>query len=105
MHDARFFQSTRGKIVAVLRRRRGASAVELAEELGLSANAIRQQLLFLERDNYVEERPVRRGPTKPTHQYSLTKHADTLFPQSYDRMLRAVLRGVREELGEGALNE
>ena len=55
MQDARFFQSTRGKIVSALRRRHTASAVDLAGEFGLSTNAVRQQLLTLERDGYVAE--------------------------------------------------
>jgi predicted ArsR family transcriptional regulator len=103
MQDARFFQSTRGRIVAALRRRHSASAVDLASEFGLSANAVRQQLVYLERDGFVEERPVKRGPTKPTLQYSLTAAADTLFPQRYDLLLNAVLREVRETGGEGAI--
>ncbi len=104
MQDARFFQSTRGKIVSALRRRHAASAVDLAGEFGLSTNAVRQQLLTLERDGYVAERSVRRGPTKPTLEYSLTSSAETLFPQQYDRMLTAVLREVKSSLGEGALD-
>jgi predicted ArsR family transcriptional regulator len=103
MTDARFFQSTRGKIVAALRHKRAASAVDLAGEFGLSANAVRQQLVALERDGLVEEHPVRRGPTKPTLEYSLTPSADTLFPQQYDRMLNAVLRDVRETGGAAAV--
>ena len=103
MQDARFFESTRGKIVEMLRRRHAASALEMAEVLGLSANAVRQQLLFLERDGYVDERSVKRGATKPTLEYSLTPLADTLFPQHYDRMLNAVLREVRELFGEDGL--
>jgi predicted ArsR family transcriptional regulator len=103
MHDARFFQSTRGKIVAALRRRRSATALELAGDFGLSTNAIRQHLVVLERDGFVEEKSVRRGPTKPTFEYSLTPDADTLFPQHYDKMLNAVLKTVREKLGDGAL--
>ncbi|HTV75267.1 MAG TPA: hypothetical protein VME66_16355 [Candidatus Acidoferrales bacterium] len=99
MQDARFFESTRGKIVSALRRRHAASAVDLASEFGLSTNAVRQQLLFLERDGYVVERSVRRGPTKPTLEYSLTARADALFPQHYDRMLNAVLREVRASFG------
>ena len=104
MQDARFFQSTRGKIVSALRRRHTASAVDLAGEFGLSTNAVRQQLLTLERDGYVAERSVRRGPTKPTLEYSLTSSADTLFPQLYDRMLTAVLREVKTSLGDDALD-
>ncbi len=103
MQDARFFQSTRGKIVTALRRRHTASAVDLAGEFGLSTNAVRQQLLTLERDGYVVEHAVRRGPTKPTLEYSLTPGAETLFPQRYDRMLNAVLREVKDRLGADAL--
>jgi predicted ArsR family transcriptional regulator len=103
MHDARFFSSTRGKIVAALRRRHGASAFDLAHEFGLSTNAVRQQLLMLERDGYVAERAVRRGPTKPTLEYSLTESGETLFPQQYDKMLNAVLHQVKTSLGDEAL--
>ena len=103
MHDARFFQTTRGKIVTALRRRHSASAVDLASEFGLSANAVRQQLLTLERDGYVVERSVRRGPTKPTLEYSLTESAEGLFPQRYDRMLSAVLREVKASFGTDGL--
>jgi predicted ArsR family transcriptional regulator len=105
MHDARFFQSTRGKIVTALRRRRAASAVDLAGEFGLSTNAVRQQLVTLERDGYVAERSVRRGPTKPTLEYSLTESAETLFPQRYDKMLNAVLREVKDSFGPAALDQ
>src|SRR5271163_2970562 len=104
MQDARFFQSTRGKIVSALRRRHTASAVDLAGEFGLSTNAVRQQLLTLERDGYVAERSVRRGPTKPTLEYSLTPSAETLFPQRYDKMLNAVLREVKQSFGPAALD-
>jgi predicted ArsR family transcriptional regulator len=103
MQDARFFQSTRGRIVAELRRRHTASAVDLATEFGLSTNAVRQQLVCLERDGFVGERSVKRGPTKPTLEYSLTPAAETLFPQRYDLMLNAVLREVREAGGEEAI--
>jgi DeoR family suf operon transcriptional repressor len=102
MHD-RFFDSTRGKIVEALRNRPAASAFELANEFGLSPNAIRQQLLILERDGLVLGKSVRRGKTKPTHEYSLTGLADRYFPQAYDRILNAVLREVRETQGDAAV--
>ncbi|MDE2481902.1 MAG: helix-turn-helix domain-containing protein [bacterium] len=105
MQVDRFFQSTRGKIVAELRRRGSASAAELAALFGLSPNAVRQQLVVLERDGLVEEASVRRGPTKPTLEFSLTTAADKLFPQNYDKMLSAVLREVKSKYGEGALEE
>jgi predicted ArsR family transcriptional regulator len=99
MHADRFFQTTRGKIVSELRRRGSASATDLARSFGLSPNAVRQQLVVLERDGLVAETPVRRGPTKPTYEFSLTADADKLFPQAYDKMLTAVLRELRSQFG------
>ena len=99
MQADRFFQTTRGKIVTELRRRGSASATDLARSLGLSPNAVRQQLTVLERDGLVAETPVRRGPTKPTYEFSLTPEAEKLFPQGYDKMLTAVLRELRNQFG------
>ncbi|MGC8485126.1 MAG: helix-turn-helix transcriptional regulator [Candidatus Baltobacteraceae bacterium] len=103
MHADRFFQSTRGRIVEELRRRGSASAADLAASFNLSPNAVRQQLIVLERDGLVVERSVRRGPTKPTLEFSLTPLADRYFPQAYDRMLSAVLRELREQHGPEAV--
>jgi predicted ArsR family transcriptional regulator len=102
MHD-RFFDSARGKIVGALRERHSASAFDLAEQFGLSPNAIRQQLVLLERDGLVAGRSVRRGKTKPTVEYSLTPEADRYFPQRYDKMLNAVLREIRVAGGDDAV--
>jgi predicted ArsR family transcriptional regulator len=103
MHGDRFFDTARGKIVAALRSRGGASAFDLALEFGLSANAIRQQFVLLERDGLVTGSSVRRGKTKPTVEYKLTPAAEKYFPQHYDRMLNAVLREVRATGGDAAV--
>lgn len=100
MQADRFFQTTRGRIVEELRRRKSASALDLAGYFDLSPNAIRQQLVVLERDGLVIEKSVRRGPTKPTYEFSLTQEAEKLFPQQYDKMLGAVLREVKEQFGD-----
>jgi len=105
MQGERFFKSTRGRIVVELRRRGSASAAELAAAFDLSPNAVRQQLVVLERDGLVVERPVRRGPTKPTLEFSLTNEADALFPQRYDRLLASVLREVRYQHGDSAVGK
>jgi len=102
MHD-RFFETTRGKIVGALRRRRSASACDLADEFGLSPNAIRQQLVILERDGLIAGRSVRRGRTKPTVEYALTAESERYFPQRYDKMLNAVLREIRSAGGDDAV--
>ncbi|GAC1574519.1 MAG: transcriptional regulator [Candidatus Elarobacter sp.] len=102
MHD-RFFESTRGRIVGALRERRSLSAFDLADLFGLSPNAIRQQLVVLERDGLIAGKSARRGKTKPTVEYSLTTEAERYFPQRYDRMLNAVLREIRDAGGGEAV--
>jgi predicted ArsR family transcriptional regulator len=103
MHGDRFFETARGRIVAALRGGRGASAFDLAREFGISANAIRQQFVLLERDGLVTGSSVRRGKTKPTVEYRITPAAEKYFPQHYDRMLNAVLREVRTTGGDSAV--
>jgi len=79
--------------------------VERRVGIGVDQRAIRQQLVMLERDGLVIEQSVRRGPTKPTHQFSLTSDGEKLFPHHYDKMLGAVLREVREQHGETGIAE
>ncbi len=105
MQADRFFQSTRGRIVEELRRSKSASAVDLARVFGLSPNAVRQQLVVLERDGLVAEKSVRRGRTKPTYEFSLTDAAEKLFPQRYDKMLGAVLREMKRQFGQEGVTQ
>jgi predicted ArsR family transcriptional regulator len=72
--DRRFFRSTRGRIVTLLRRS-GRTVEGLARELGLTDNGVRAHLATLERDGVVRQRgSVRRGSggDKPAYVYELT---------------------------------
>ncbi|HEY9501228.1 MAG TPA: helix-turn-helix domain-containing protein, partial [Pyrinomonadaceae bacterium] len=77
--DKRFFESSRGRIVGLLR---GTTKTvnELAEELDLTDNAVRANLLSLERDGLIRQRGVQRGTRKPHFSYELTPAAESLFP-------------------------
>lgn len=96
--DRRFFQSTRGRVVSLLRRRRH-TVDELAQELELTDNAIRSHLAVLERDGIVAQQGVRRGAGKPAYDYELTQEADALFPKAYEQVLRQLLTVLVSELG------
>ncbi len=96
--DRRFFQSTRGRVVALLRRRRH-TVDELAQELDLTDNAIRSHLASLERDGIVAQQGVRRGTGKPAYDYELTRDAEALFPKAYEQVLRQLLTVLVAELG------
>ena len=101
--DERFFESTRGQIVTLLRRS-GCTVEELARAIGLTDNGVRAHLAVLERDGIVRQRgSVRRssGGGKPAYVYGLTEQAEDLFPKAYEPALRRLLDVLSERLGSG----
>jgi predicted ArsR family transcriptional regulator len=112
----RFFESTRGRIVNLLRGTTG-TVNELVESLGLTDNAVRAHLLALERDGLVKQSGVQRGFRKPHFAYELTPEAEHLFPKAYDTLLNQliavlkrrltpqVLQGVLREVGRSLAAE
>ena len=91
----KFFSSTRGRIVSLLRR--GSRTVEdLAQAVDLTDNAVRSHLTALERDGLVEQRGVRRGVGKPAYSYELTTQAERLFPKPYAPVLGELLDTLAE---------
>ena len=99
--DRNFFESTRGRVVTLLRRS-GRTVEELARELGLTDNGVRAHLATLERDGIVRQRgSVRRGGGvgKPAFVYELTPDAEGLFPKAYEPVLLRLLDAISERLG------
>ena len=93
----RFFESTRGQILVLLRRARR-TVDELATALGLTDNAVRAHLVTLERDGLVQQHGVRRTEYKPAQLYELTEGGEQLFPKAYGRMLHQLLDVLADEL-------
>src|SRR5215475_4298395 len=106
--DERFFESTRGQIVTILRSS-ACTVEELAEKLNLTDNAVRAHLATLERDGLVRQSGLRRGPRKPHFTYVLTDEADRLFPKAYDALLNQLIAVLKTRLSppeiESALRE
>jgi predicted ArsR family transcriptional regulator len=99
--DEKFFESTRGRMVTLLRRS-GRTVEDLAGALGLTDNGVRAHLAVLERDGIVRQRgSVRRGSGggKPAYVYELTLEAEDLFPKAYEPALRLLLDVLSERLG------
>jgi len=93
--DNRFFESTRGRIVALLRS--GNRTVnDLVDELDLTDNAIRAHLLSLERDSLVVQKGMIKGFRKPHFVYGLTENGRQLFPRSYDSLLSQLLTTLKD---------
>src|SRR5918993_557513 len=102
--DERFFDSTRGRIVSLLRN--GSSTVnDLASQLELTDNAVRAHLLSLERDGLVRQSGVQRGVRKPHFAYELTEEAERLFPKAYDALLNQLITALKGRLPAPVLED
>lgn len=95
--NERFFASTRGRIVMLLRRS-SRTVDELAQILNLTDNAVRAHLATLERDGFVRQLGERRGSGKPAYIYELSTDAEQLFPKAYGPILRQLLEVLSEEM-------
>jgi len=95
--NRRFFDSTRGRIVALMRGSKG-TVSELAATLELTDNAVRAHLLTLERDGLIRQSGLQRGARKPHFAYELTPEAEHLFPKAYDTLLNQFITVLKESL-------
>jgi predicted ArsR family transcriptional regulator len=97
---------SRRAILIALKTQGPSTIAQLAELLQLTGEAVRQQLLQLQREGWVESRIARseeRGRTgRPATRYSLTEAGDHLFPKNYDLLNIAFLDAVADELGPDA---
>jgi len=89
-----------------LKQQGAATIAQLSDALQLTGEAVRQQLLQLQREGWVDarvDREAARGRTgRPAAQYRLSDAGDHLFPKHYDMLSIAVIDAVAEELGTEA---
>jgi predicted ArsR family transcriptional regulator len=96
--SSRFFDSTRGKIVILLRHDMR-TVSELAKALHLTDNAVRAHLATLEGDGLVRRSGELPGFRKPHYSYQLTSAAEELFPKSYGPLLNQILTALKHRFG------
>ncbi|WP_297106175.1 metalloregulator ArsR/SmtB family transcription factor [uncultured Devosia sp.] len=80
------------------------SAAALGEMLGITSEAVRQQLLRLADENLVEARSASGGVGRPTQLWSLAPAAQARFPDTHAALTVQLLDIVRTRLGEDTLN-
>ena len=102
--NQRFFSSTRGRILTLLRREKR-TVEDLAGELTLTDNAVRAHLATLERDGFVRQQGARRGAGKPAFEYELAPEAENLFPKSYGQVLNELVQALEERMSKAELEE
>ncbi len=101
----RLLGGTRRDVIELLLRH-DRTVQELADAVGVSANAIRGHLAALERDGLVTQRDTRRETGgKPATIYALSRGADELFPKAYAVLLEGLLSVLDETDGPERVRE
>lgn len=85
---------TRERVLSLIIERRSARVEDLAEEVGVSAAAVRRHLDHLRADGLVEVRTVKQGTGRPYHAYSPTEAAAGVIPPAYADLLERMLRSL-----------
>ncbi len=97
--------STKQDILQYLLKNGQASAQELADDLEISAQAIRRHLKDLENEGLIEHHTVQFGMGRPQHIYHLSKQGRDRFPQGYSEFAVSFLDTLVETVGEKQVGE
>jgi predicted ArsR family transcriptional regulator len=87
----------------MLLRRNNLTVNDLAESLSLTDNAVRANLLSLERDGLVMQKGSVKGFRKPHYVYGLSESALDLFPRPYGLLFNKLLTALRSVVSPSAL--
>jgi predicted ArsR family transcriptional regulator len=95
--EDRFLSTTRGQIVAELRR--GHRTVEeLRIALGITDNAVRAHIAILESDGIVRQGATKPSGRRPAVLYELTEHAERSFSRAYMPVLTRLVDALSERM-------
>lgn len=98
--------ATRERLLGLLRRGPH-TADELATTVGLTANAVRQHLAHLERDQAIRRAGIRHSGTagKPAVLYEASAEREVRFSRAYAPVLRALLDVLPQHVSTAALRK
>ncbi|ASC74253.1 hypothetical protein XM38_052280 [Halomicronema hongdechloris C2206] len=92
--------STKEDILRYLLKQGEATAQVLADQLGVSSQAIRRHLKDLELDGLIEHRAIQEGMGRPNYVYQLSRKGRDHFPDQYDEFALSLLDTLAETVGQ-----
>jgi DeoR family suf operon transcriptional repressor len=97
--------STKEDILRYLLKEGQGSAIAMAEELGISPQAMRKHLKDLETEGLIDHRQTKQGMGRPQFLYQLSKQGREKFPQGYGEFALSFIDSLVETVGEEQLGE
>jgi DeoR family suf operon transcriptional repressor len=98
-----FANTPAGKVLRAIQMRGQATIKDVAQDLGVTASAVRMHLGQLEAKGAIQAESVREGVGRPYYLYSATPEAHNLFYKDYGELAKLLLQEVGETEGPDAL--
>ena len=96
---------TRTRICELLKRAGPQDAQSLADQLGISAMAVRQHLYQLQDEHLVTSREEPRPMGRPAKLWQLTKQADRFFPDGHAALAVDLVASLRHAFGQKGMEK
>ena len=97
-------RTTATRLLTLLKTRGTQTATTLGSALGITGEAARQHLTKMAADGLVVAASEARGVGRPTQVWSLTAEGNARFPDAHADLTVQLLRTIRKELGDDALD-
>ncbi|MBW4655163.1 MAG: iron-sulfur cluster biosynthesis transcriptional regulator SufR [Kaiparowitsia implicata GSE-PSE-MK54-09C] len=97
--------STKQDILDYLLKQGHASAHTVAEQIGISPQAVRRHLKDLEEEALIEHRPLQEGMGRPSYVYQLTQKGRDRLPERYDDFALSLLTTLAETVGKDKVGD
>jgi predicted ArsR family transcriptional regulator len=98
-------EATASRVLLLLKRRTLQTAAEIGGQLGITAEAARQQLAKLADEGLISVIPEAGRVGRPTHRWRLTMAGHARFPDGHADMAVQIIQTIRTTLGEAALEQ
>lgn len=95
---------TADRFLVLLKTRGPQTSMALGAELKITDEAVRQQLVKLSNEGFVESASTARGVGRPSQVWRLTAAGNARFPDAHADLTVQLLGSIRAELGEAALD-
>ncbi len=97
--------STKQDILDYLLKQGHASAHNVAEQIGISPQAVRRHLKDLEEEALIEHRSLQEGMGRPSYVYQLTQKGRDRLPERYDDFALSLLTTLAETVGKDKVGD
>jgi predicted ArsR family transcriptional regulator len=91
------------RLLGLIKRKGPRTALQLAKDLEISHEAVRQQLGRLRGESLVTTESTIAGRGRPSHEWALTPQGHARFPNAHAQLTVSLIEAVRCELGDEAL--